>query len=60
VTLKVYDALGRETAVLINNEIRTEGYYNYEFDASRLPSGIYYYRIEAGDFVDSKKMILIK
>lgn len=60
VTLKVYDALGREAAVLINNEIRTEGYYNYEFDASRLPSGIYYYRIEAGDFVDSKKMILIK
>lgn len=67
VTLKVYDALGRETATLINNELRTEGYYNIEFDASMLPSGIYYYRIEAqetgsstGNFTDTKKMILIK
>ncbi|KXK43987.1 MAG: FG-GAP repeat protein [Chlorobi bacterium OLB5] len=55
VTLKVYDVLGRETATLINNELRTEGYYNVEFDASMLPSGIYYYRIEAGDFTDTKK-----
>lgn len=60
VTLKIYDALGRETATLVNNEIKTEGYYNVEFDATNLPSGIYYYRIEAGEFTDSKKMILIK
>lgn len=60
VTLKVYDVLGRETATLINNELRTEGFYNVEFDASMLPSGIYYYRIEAGNFTATKKMILIK
>lgn len=60
VTLKVYDALGREVATLINNQIKTEGYYHVEFDASALPSAIYYYRLEAGDFKDSKKMILIK
>ncbi|HRE11113.1 MAG TPA: M12 family metallo-peptidase [Ignavibacteria bacterium] len=60
VTLKIYDALGRETATLINNEIKTEGYYNVEFDGTSLPSGIYYYRIEAGEFVDTKKMIMIK
>ncbi|MEO8513892.1 MAG: reprolysin-like metallopeptidase [Ignavibacteria bacterium] len=60
VSLKIYDALGRETAVIINNEVKTEGYYNVEFDASQLPSGIYYYRLEAGNFTDSKKMILVK
>lgn len=60
VTLKVYDALGREIATLVNNEVKTEGYYNVEFDASKLPSGIYYYSITAGDFTDTKKMIMIK
>lgn len=60
VTLKVYDAVGREIATLVNNEIKTEGYYNIEFNASSLPSGIYYYRIEAGSFTDTKKMILVK
>jgi hypothetical protein len=64
VTLKVYDAVGREIAILVNNETKTEGYYNVEFDASQMPSGIYYYRIEAVNsgniFTDSKKMILVK
>jgi hypothetical protein len=60
VTLKVYDAIGREIATLVNNEIKTEGYYNIEFDASRMPSGIYYYRLVAGAFSDTKKMILVK
>lgn len=60
VTLKVYDAIGREITTLLSNEIKTEGYYNIEFDASRLPSGIYYYRLEAGSFVDTKKMVLVK
>lgn len=60
VTLKVYDVSGREMATLVNNETKTEGYYNVEFDASKLASGIYYYRIEAGKFSDTKKMILIK
>ncbi len=60
VSLKVYDATGREVATLVNNEIKTEGYYNIEFDASKLASGIYYYRLEAGKFSDTKKMIMIK
>jgi hypothetical protein len=60
VSLKVYDALGREIAVLVNNQVQTEGYYNIEFNAAQLPSGIYYYRLEADKFVDTKKMILIK
>ncbi len=60
VTIKVYDALGREVATLINNEIKTEGFYNIEFNAAELPSGIYYYRIVAGSFSESKKMILVK
>ncbi len=60
VTLKVYDAIGREIATLVNNEIKTEGYYNIEFDASQMPSGIYYYRLEAGIFSDTKKMVLVK
>ncbi len=60
VTVKVYDALGKEIAVLVNNEIKTEGFYNIEFNAIDLPSGIYYYRLEAGSFTESKKMILVK
>lgn len=64
VTLKVYDAIGREIAVLVNNEVKTEGYYNVEFNASQMPSGIYYYRIEASsdgkNFSDTKKMIMVK
>lgn len=60
VTLKVYDAIGREIVTLVNNEIKAEGYYNIEFNASMMPSGIYYYRLQAGDFADTKKMILVK
>ena len=60
VTLKVYDAVGREISTLVNNEIKAEGYYNIEFNAALLPSGIYYYRLQAGEFADTKKMILVK
>lgn len=59
VTLKVYDVLGREVAVLVN-ETKSAGRYQIAFDASRLASGVYIYRITAGDYVDSKKMVLIK
>jgi hypothetical protein len=59
VTLKVYDVLGREIAALINEE-RPEGYYEVQFDASGLASGIYIYRIQAGEFSSSQKMILLK
>ena len=59
VTIKVYDVLGSEVAVLVNEE-KPAGSYGVEFDASKLSSGIYYYKIIAGDFVDVKKMILLK
>ncbi|RPI13757.1 MAG: T9SS C-terminal target domain-containing protein [Ignavibacteriae bacterium] len=60
VKLAVYDVLGKETAVLINNEALGIGTYNVDFNASQLSSGIYLYRIEAGDYKETKKMILTK
>lgn len=60
VSLKIFDVLGREIAVLVNNEVKQAGSYNAVFNASNLPSGIYYYQIKAGDFTDTKKMILTK
>ena len=59
VRLIIYDILGREIATLVN-ENKKPGYYEVEFDASGFSSGIYYYRIQAGDFVAVKKMILLK
>lgn len=59
VTLKVYDVLGREVASLVN-EVQTAGVKSIEFNAQDLTSGIYIYKISAGDFTDTKKMILIK
>jgi len=60
VTLKIYDVTGRLVSTLLNNEIKTEGSYKIEFYASDLPSGIYLYRIDAGKFSASKKLVLIK
>jgi uncharacterized delta-60 repeat protein len=59
VSLKVFDITGKEVAVLVNNELDA-GEYNVSFDASQLASGTYFYRIEAGQFTEVKKMILIK
>lgn len=61
VSLKVYDLLGREIAELIN-EKQDAGSYMINFDASKymLSSGIYFYRIKAGEFVDTKRMVLVK
>lgn len=59
VQLKVYDVLGREVATLVN-KVQQAGNYEVKFDASRLSSGIYFYRIISGEFSDSKKMILIR
>jgi len=58
-TLKVYDILGREVRILIN-EMKQAGNYSVDFDASHLSSGIYFYRLESGSFSNVKKMILIK
>lgn len=59
VQLKVYDILGDEVATLVNEEQST-GVYRVELDATALPSGVYFYRIQADTFVDTKKMILLK
>jgi len=42
------------------NEVKTAGNYEVSFNASNLPSGIYFYKIQAGDFVETKKMVLMK
>ena len=59
VQLSVYDILGKEVASLVN-ENKEAGYYSIDFDASHLPSGVYFYRMQSGEFVSSKKMLLIK
>ena len=51
--------MGREVAILVNRE-KLPGYYKTNFDASQLSSGIYFYRLKAGDFVKTKKMILLR
>jgi len=59
VTLQVFDLLGREITTLINEE-KQAGYYSVDFDASGLSSGIYFYRLSAGDYVKTMKMTLMK
>jgi hypothetical protein len=59
VELKIYDVLGREVAVLVN-EFKQAGSYKADFDASNLASGVYLYTLRSGDFTASKKMILEK
>jgi Secretion system C-terminal sorting domain len=59
VTLKVYDILGNEVTTLINEE-KTKGRYELNFNASSLASGVYIYKIQAGSFISSKKMLLLK
>ncbi|RLD65474.1 MAG: hypothetical protein DRI84_06745 [Bacteroidetes bacterium] len=59
VSLKVYDIIGREVATLVNQQ-QSAGVYDVSFNASNLTSGIYFYKIDAGSFVDVKKMMLIK
>lgn len=59
VSLKVYDILGREVAVLVNEKL-SPGRYKTEFNGSNFASGVYFIRMEAGDFREIKKMILIK
>ncbi len=59
VSLKVFDLLGRQLATLVNEE-RQSGIYRVTWDASKLPSGVYFYRLRAGDFVETKKMVFAK
>lgn len=59
ITLKVYDVLGNEAAILVDKK-QNAGSYEVEFDGSRLASGIYFYKLESGNFIETKKMILLK
>ncbi len=59
VILKVYDVLGREVATLVN-EVKAPGEHVVQFEANNLSSGVYYYRLSAGSFIQTKKMILIR
>jgi aminopeptidase N len=59
VKFNIYDALGKEIATLVEEE-KPIGIYEVEFDASNLPSGIYFYSLNAGEFNQTKKMILLK
>ncbi len=59
VTLKIYNILGREIATLVNEE-RSAGYYSATFNAVNLPSGIYFYKLQAGNYSSVKKLVLLK
>ena len=59
VSIKVYDVLGREITTLVNEQ-KAPGNYSVTFDASDLSSGIYFYQINAGEFNQTRKMILMK
>jgi hypothetical protein len=59
VSLKVFDVLGNEVATLVNEE-KPAGNYEVEFNASQLSSGVYFYKLTAGSFTDTKKMILLR
>jgi hypothetical protein len=59
VSLKIYDVLGREVADLVN-QVKSEGTYIVDFDASKFTTGMYFYKLEVNDFVAVKKMVLVK
>ena len=59
VVLKIYDILGNEVRTLVNEE-KEQGVYTINFDANNLASGLYLYRIQAGSFIETIKMILMK
>jgi len=59
VTIKIYDILGRQVDILMN-DIKTPGNYEVNFNAEKLPSGTYIYEIRAGKFIETKKMVLMK
>jgi len=60
VRLSVYDALGRQVAMLIDGAALTAGVHNVRFDGARLAAGVYFYRLQASDYVAVRKMVLMK
>jgi hypothetical protein len=59
VTLKIFNTLGEEIEILVNEE-KPVGTYEVHWNAANLPSGVYFYQLKAGDFIQTKKMILLK
>ncbi len=59
ITLKIYDVLGREIVTLVD-EIQDAGFKSVEFDATTIPSGIYFYRLQVGNFTETKKLLLLR
>jgi hypothetical protein len=59
VNLKVYDLLGRKVVTLIN-EVKSAGSYSATFNATNMPSGVYFYQLQAGSFTETKQLLLIK
>jgi hypothetical protein len=59
VTLRLYDILGREVQTLVNEYI-SAGYHEVVLNLNNLSTGVYFYRIEAGSFVNTKKLLLLK
>ncbi|MBE7475906.1 MAG: T9SS type A sorting domain-containing protein [Ignavibacteriota bacterium] len=59
VSLKIFDILGREVEVLVD-EYKNAGTYSVEFNASRFASGVYFYQLQSGRFIETKKMILLR
>ena len=59
VSLKIYNILGQEVSVLVN-EFKQPGYYEADFNGSNFASGVYFYKIECGTYVEQKKMVIIR
>jgi hypothetical protein len=59
VTLKVYNTLGREVATLVN-EVQEPGHKSVNFNSAGLASGVYFYRLQAGTIIETKKLLLLK
>ncbi|OQY12526.1 MAG: hypothetical protein B6I31_03035 [Desulfobacteraceae bacterium 4572_19] len=59
VVIRVFDLLGREVAILVN-KVKPAGCYEIKLNGTALPSGVYFYQLRAGSFIDVKKMILLK
>ena len=59
VSLKIYDVLGKEVVTLVN-EVKEAGTYSAQFDGAKLSSGVYFYTLQAGKFIETKKLLLTK
>jgi hypothetical protein len=59
VSLTIYNSLGEKVSILVE-EAQEPGYHDVKFDGTALASGVYFYRIQAGDYVATKKLILMK